>query len=75
MGDEVVVEVVDRGEGIPEGLDIFEPFITTKSTGTGLGMMIVRQIIAAHSGRLSYSSEPGKGTTFEIGLPIAYFSP
>jgi two-component system sensor kinase FixL len=75
MGDEVVVEVVDSGEGIPEGLDIFEPFITTKSTGTGLGMMIVRQIIAAHSGRLSYSSEPGKGTTFEIGLPIAYFSP
>ena len=68
---EIVVEVTDTGVGVPDGVDVFEPFMTTKSKGTGLGLMIVRQIVAAHGGRVSYSSEPGKGTTFRVILPLA----
>jgi two-component system sensor kinase FixL len=68
---EIVIEVTDTGVGVPDGIDIFEPFRTTKSKGTGLGLMIVRQIAAAHGGRVSYSSEPGKGSTFRLILPLA----
>jgi len=67
----VTLDVSDTGAGIPPEVNIFEPFFTTKSFGTGIGMTIVRQIIAAHGGSLSYRSEPGKGTTFSIKLPIA----
>lgn len=69
-GEEIVLEVEDTGVGIPAGINVFEPFITTKSKGTGLGLMIVREIIAAHQGRITYHSEPGKGTLFRINLPI-----
>jgi two-component system sensor histidine kinase HydH len=68
-GEKVVIEVIDTGSGIPEGFDIFRPFATTKKKGTGLGLMIVRQIVAAHNGSISYRSEKGKGTTFRIELP------
>ena len=46
----VSLEVSDTGVGIPEGLNIFEPFTTTKEAGTGLGLAIVQQIVAAHQG-------------------------
>lgn len=69
--ENVVIEVVDTGPGIPQGFDVFRPFATTKEQGTGLGLMIVRQIVAAHGGAISYSSEVGKGTIFRIDLPIA----
>jgi signal transduction histidine kinase len=62
--------VRDTGTGIPAGLDIFEPFTTTKAQGTGLGLTIVRQIVAAHKGMLNYSSMPGQGSTFTIDLPF-----
>lgn len=67
----VRLEVSDTGVGIPAKVDIFEPFFTTKSFGTGIGMTIVRQIIAAHGGNITYHSERGKGTTFSISLPIS----
>jgi PAS domain S-box-containing protein len=70
-GKEVILEVADTGAGIPPELNIFEPFTTTKPSGTGLGLMIARQIVAAHSGRLSYTSELGKGTIFYVDLPQA----
>jgi signal transduction histidine kinase len=70
-GDKVAIEVIDAGSGIPEGFDIFRPFATTKKKGTGLGLMIVRQIVAAHNASISYRSETGKGTTFRIELPRA----
>ncbi|MBI4525700.1 MAG: PAS domain S-box protein [Deltaproteobacteria bacterium] len=70
LKDHIVLEVSDTGMGIPAGLDIFEPFTTTKSSGTGLGLMIVRQIVAAHGGTLSYASEPGKGASFRVSLPL-----
>lgn len=70
-GGQVRLEINDTGVGIPAGVDIFEPFITTKPKGTGLGLTIVRQIIAAHNGMLTYHSTPGQGTTFTIILPVA----
>jgi PAS domain S-box-containing protein len=66
----VVLEIADTGTGIPLDLDAFEPFATTKKAGTGLGLVIVRQIVTAHSGKISYRSRPGEGTTFRIDLPI-----
>jgi PAS domain S-box-containing protein len=67
--DRVVLEISDTGTGIPPGIDIFEPFFTTKPQGTGIGLSIVKQIVRAHGGSVSYSSEHGKGTTFLIALP------
>ncbi|MGH7834557.1 MAG: ATP-binding protein [Candidatus Binatia bacterium] len=68
----VSVEIEDTGAGIPKGIDIFELFTTTKSHGTGLGLAIVRQIIGAHGGTITYTSQPGKGTTFRLTLPFEH---
>lgn len=65
----VSVEITDAGTGIPLGFDPFEPFVTTKKDGTGIGLVISRQIVAAHHGRLSYRSRADQGTTFRIELP------
>jgi PAS domain S-box-containing protein len=69
-GDQIVLEIRDTGIGIPKKVDIFEPFVTTKKTGTGLGLMIVRQIVSAHRGTVDYTSEQGKGTLFRVSLPV-----
>ncbi|HVR15041.1 MAG TPA: PAS domain S-box protein, partial [Candidatus Limnocylindrales bacterium] len=68
-GDVVIVEITDTGEGIPLDIDAFEPFMTTKKEGTGVGLVIVRQIVTAHDGKISYRSKPGEGTTFRLELP------
>jgi signal transduction histidine kinase len=68
-----VLGVRDTGRGIsPELLPrIFEPFVTHgKAGGTGLGMPIVRNIVAAHGARISVESEPGRGTSFTLSLPL-----
>jgi signal transduction histidine kinase len=65
----IFLEISDTGAGIPEGLEVFEPFRTTKPQSSGLGLPIVSQIISAHKGTIDYASEAGKGTTFKIGLP------
>jgi two-component system, NtrC family, sensor kinase len=69
------VEVVDTGCGInPDHLaQIFQPFFTTKQAGrgTGLGLAIVQETVRAHGGRITVESEPGKGTSFTIHLPMA----
>ena len=67
----VTLKITDTGAGIPGEVDVFEPFFTTKSFGTGIGMTIVRQILAAHGGSISYTSQVGRGTTFTIQLPLA----
>jgi len=69
----VRVLVADTGIGIaPEIIDdIFEPFVTTKGEkGTGLGLWIVKGIVHNHEGRISVRSRPGKGTVFQIDLPV-----
>lgn len=67
----VLVRVTDTGPGIPpEQLRrIFEPFYTTKSSGTGLGLYVAKQLVEKNGGRISVKSEVGIGTTFEVSLP------
>ncbi|HEY7318471.1 MAG TPA: ATP-binding protein [Candidatus Binatia bacterium] len=67
----VFLEIGDTGAGIPEGLKVFEPFRSTKPRGSGLGLPIVSQIISAHHGSIDYVSDPEKGTTFKISLPVS----
>lgn len=66
----VHLEISDTGEGIPPGLDVFALFTTTKPTGMGVGLPIVREIISGHGGTVSYASKPGTGTTFRLTLPV-----
>jgi signal transduction histidine kinase len=70
--DGVWMNVADTGGGIPQEQinRIFEPFYTTKKTGTGLGLMIVQRIVRAHGGRIELESHVGRGTTFRIRLPL-----
>jgi two-component system nitrogen regulation sensor histidine kinase GlnL len=67
----VRVAVSDQGPGIPpDDLDrIFTPFYSTKAKGTGLGLAMTQQIVDAHDGHLSVTSNPGSGTTFVLTLP------
>ena len=67
------ISVADKGCGISkEHLEkIFEPFHTTKSYGTGLGLPIVKKIIESHNGKLTLKSKEGAGTTFLISLPLS----
>ena len=68
---EVTLAISDNGSGIsPEAMgSMFEPFQTTKSDGTGLGMLIVRRILREHGGELEVESEEGAGTTVTLYLP------
>ena len=67
----VSIAFKDTGPGIPADQlgNIFEPYFTTKSEGTGLGLMIVQRIVRDHGGELEVHSEPRVGTTFTIFLP------
>jgi signal transduction histidine kinase len=64
----VVLEISDDGVGVPDGINIFELFKTTKPAGTGLGLPLVQQIVSAHKGTVAYKSEPGRGATFKVSL-------
>lgn len=70
--DELTISVSDTGTGIPEDMltKIFEPYFTTKKSGTGLGLTITFKIIKEHSGDISLESKEGKGSTFTIHLPV-----
>ena len=72
-GDYVVVSVRDRGIGIPQQhLDkIFDPYFTTKTRGSGLGLATSYSIVQNHQGFISVDSELGVGTTFSVFLPAA----
>ncbi len=67
----VVLSVEDDGRGIPTGdrSRLFQPYFTTKPSGTGLGLFVSRQIVEEMGGRLTFRSEPGRGTTFLVRLP------
>jgi signal transduction histidine kinase len=68
----MIIEVSDTGKGIPKDKlkSIFHPFYTSKIYGPGLGLTFTLKIIQQHGGTISVESEPGKGTTFTIRLPI-----
>lgn len=73
--DHVSIAISDNGGGIPDHVaeHIFEPFFTTKEVGrgSGQGLALARQaIVDGHHGKLSFATEIGVGTTFEIQLPI-----
>jgi PAS domain S-box-containing protein len=69
----VEVQVTDEGEGIPAELidRVFDPFVTTKPRGLGLGLALAHRIVEEHRGALRVASPSGKGTTFSCYLPIA----
>lgn len=66
------LRVTDTGLGMDEDVrsSLFRPFFTTKETGTGLGLVSCKRIVTNHRGYLRVLSEPGKGTTFEVYLPL-----
>jgi two-component system phosphate regulon sensor histidine kinase PhoR len=74
--DQVCVEVEDRGIGIPEDKlsRIFEQFYRIEQkegiTGTGLGLTVVKEIVEAHGGTISVTSEIGKGSRFIVRIPV-----
>jgi two-component system, NtrC family, sensor histidine kinase HydH len=72
LSDHVSLSLIDTGPGMaPEVLaKVFEPFFSTKSTGSGLGLPTTRKIVEAHGGSIDVQSEVGKGTKFTIRLPV-----
>ncbi|MCG8403179.1 MAG: ATP-binding protein [Firmicutes bacterium] len=70
--DRLLVHVIDTGPGMDEPTieRIFQPYFSTKRSGTGLGLPTTRRIIEEHAGFLDVHSEPGRGTDFVISLPV-----
>jgi len=68
----IEVSVIDEGHGLTDGEmnQLFTPFFTTKATGTGLGLALVKKVVEEHNGSISVESALGLGTTFKIALPI-----
>jgi two-component system sensor histidine kinase HydH len=70
--NEIEISVSDNGCGIPKKdlAKVFDPYFTTKSSGTGLGLAIAHNIVEAMAGTIKVKSDPGKGTTVTIKIPI-----
>jgi signal transduction histidine kinase len=68
----LALTVTDSGAGIPPELmpRVFDPYVTTKTKGLGLGLTIARRIVEAHGGRVAVESQPGRGTCFRVTLPL-----
>lgn len=68
---DVIVSFRDDGLGMDESqlTHLFEPYRTSKANGTGLGLMVSKQIVTAHGGSIGAASKPGEGTTFTVTLP------
>jgi signal transduction histidine kinase len=69
----LITRVADTGPGLPAGLEdrIFEPFVSTKETGLGLGLSICRRIVEAHGGSITAETVPSGGAAFVVRLPCA----
>jgi signal transduction histidine kinase len=72
---QALIRVRDDGPGLPEDLDVFQLFVTTKAQGTGLGLSIAQQIVMEHGGEIQAASEAGKGTVITVSLPVDRPSP
>lgn len=70
-GPAAEISIIDRGSGIDPALldSIFNPFVTSKPNGVGLGLAIVSKIVDEHGGKITVESEPGKGSIFRVYLP------
>jgi signal transduction histidine kinase len=70
---QILLSVSDTGTGISPSIlpDIFEPFITDKKSGTGLGLTISRDIVIKHRGNITAENNPERGATFKVWLPIS----
>ena len=70
-GDMVKIAVADNGIGIADEFKdkIFEPKFTTKSSGMGLGLGMVKNIVETYKGSIDFTSQPGKGTVFTVRFP------
>ncbi len=66
-----MVSVADNGSGIPEDIKehLFDPFVTTKRNGTGLGLALVAKVIGDHGGVIEFDSQPRR-TVFRVFLPV-----
>jgi nitrogen fixation/metabolism regulation signal transduction histidine kinase len=74
VGDDFCkISIKDNGKGIPADRQnkVFVPYFTTKSTGTGIGLSITKQIIENHNGKIYFESQENKGTIFFVELPLA----
>lgn len=71
-GAHLVVRVEDDGPGVPDRIrgQLFEPFVTGKESGTGLGLALCRRLVERHGGVLRLVPEPRQGSTFEVRLPV-----
>src|SRR3954469_19865412 len=69
--DSIEIAVADPGSGIPQNIaaQLFEPFISTRRNGMGLGLSICRSIVEAHGGKLRFEPDPGGGTIFVFTPP------
>jgi len=75
--DAVILEVADNGQGITPEVEkrLFDPFFSTKDTGTVLGLAIAARIVEQHGGMIQYQTRPGHGTTFGVVLPAEINDP
>ena len=71
-GNNILISVEDNGIGIPTEImkNVFDPFVTTRPQGTGLGLAVVKSVIEKHGGSVALTSEEGKGTHVSIIFPI-----
>ena len=72
LGRYLRISVIDNGPGMETSVleHLFEPFFTTKETGTGLGLMSCKRIVGSHGGVMRVDSAPGRGTRFDLYIPL-----
>jgi signal transduction histidine kinase len=75
--EQVIIDIKDQGEGVDPGIvdKVFEPFFTTREDTAGLGLTIVRQIVAGHGGTIALIPGRERGCTISIRLPLPLAAP
>ncbi len=69
--NQMLIQVIDNGPGVADQEKIFDPFVTTKNNGMGIGLAVSRSIVEAHGGRLWAENNPSGGATFSVALPLS----